>query len=151
MCVLSLFVEDLLPQTKVLEESVSQSWCRNVAFICICFTDIIFKFYAKKKIIFFCYIMILPGKDKCDFSDDLCLWSNVGLNNSFAWVRHRYEQSLDDGPLADHTKPGSKGFFLVASNKFADKGEKAKLLSTVKILDKLLTIKKYCFLISFIS
>ncbi|KAK3773781.1 hypothetical protein RRG08_010991 [Elysia crispata] len=70
-------------------------------------------------------------KDKCDFSDDLCLWSNVGLNNSFAWVRHRYEQSLDDGPLADHTKPGSKGFFLVASNKFADKGEKAKLLSTM--------------------
>ncbi|GFN94179.1 MAM and LDL-receptor class a domain-containing protein 2-like [Plakobranchus ocellatus] len=72
--------------------------------------------------------------DKCSFSKDLCLWTNVvDSTDDFDWKRRRQELNVEDGPLADHTELGVIGYYLIAGSQFHSKGETARLFSEMHL------------------
>ena len=59
----------------------------------------------------------------------------VDGTDSFDWQRHQTQLVEDEGPLADHTgkgADGTDGYFLIATQYFANSGDKARLLSSVR-------------------
>ena len=59
----------------------------------------------------------------------------VDGTDAFDWRRSQTELVADEGPLKDHTgkgPDGTEGYFLIATQYFANSGDKARLLSAVR-------------------